>query len=98
MFSSAALSQLKLSKIDSNHFRVPFYSDQPLKPLSTSELLSSSRIASVCVRHGVYFCLLSISFVVSNLPLNTLVAEPKLIYQTEPVAYLNTSQIVPAFD
>ncbi|CAG8592768.1 5201_t:CDS:2 [Paraglomus brasilianum] len=69
MFNSAALSQLKLSKIDSNHFRVPFYSNRPQKSLSD----------------------------ISNLPAKAREAEPKLIYQTEPVAQLDTSQIVSDF-
>ncbi|UZO24309.1 uncharacterized protein OCT59_016614 [Rhizophagus irregularis] len=35
IFYSSALSQLKLSKIDENHFRIPYYSNEPIKQLKS---------------------------------------------------------------
>jgi len=46
----------------------------------------------------MYFAYHPFLLLVSNLPNKVREAEPKLIYQTEPVAQLDTSQIVSDFD
>ncbi|CAG8512684.1 10664_t:CDS:10 [Acaulospora morrowiae] len=70
IFHNTADSQFKLSKIDDKQFRIPYYSNKPLKKLE----------------------------LVSNIPNNSKIAEPLLIYHTEPSFKVDESNLIPVFD
>ncbi|PKC14653.1 hypothetical protein RhiirA5_409189 [Rhizophagus irregularis] len=52
IFYSSALSQLKLSKIDENHFRIPYYSNEPIKQLKSLDNIPNK--ASFAVPMMIY--------------------------------------------
>ncbi|CAG8472470.1 9675_t:CDS:10 [Ambispora leptoticha] len=83
IFNHAGKSQYKLSKLDSTQFRIPFYSNEPLKNFKEDgdHNVDKRRFHSV-----------------PDLPRKVTTSAPLLIYDMEPKPKLDATQIPPLFD
>ena len=90
---------MKLSKIDEKHFRIPYYSNEPIKQLKSCLYFI---IISFNFNISEPFKLLNSNFIylnlVVNIPKKTSLAVPMMVYQTEPSFKLDKSQLGSEFD
>ncbi|CAG8487437.1 10121_t:CDS:10 [Ambispora gerdemannii] len=82
IFNYAGKSQYKLSKLDPTHFRIPFYSNEPLKDFKEDDRNVDKRRF-----HPV-----------PDLPQKFATSAPLLVYDMEPKPKLDATQIPPLFD